>query len=205
MNVLIVGCTYTGRRLAEKLDGLGHSVSIVDSEMSYFEKLRKGHNYKLVLGEETDADVLRKAGAQKADAAVIVTHKDNVNVMAAQIMNVIFSLENVYISLRDYSREEVFRKLGIRTVSATRIESDLLLSLVTDKAQEIEPVVIGGESISYSMVKADRKYFDCEASDVICKSDEMLFAVKKPDGSLHLANEPELLIEEGDDLVYAVI
>lgn len=205
MNIMIIGCGKTGCRLATELDELGHDVAVVDISAEQLEKLPEDFTGISVHGSGIDVDVLKKAGCENAEVAAVVTSNDNVNIMAAKILNRIFGISDVYVRLFDSSRESVFRKFGLRTVCATRIEKDVFLSLILGRNDEIEPVNISGTNVGFKMEKADRKQVDKYAHDILCMEDEMLFAVKKKDGTIHLANEAELTVEEGDRLIYAVI
>ena len=205
MNVVIIGCGKTGSRLAVDLDKLGHDVAVVDSDKSKFSLLSNDFSGLCISGSATDVDVLKNAGCDNADVAVIVTNSDNVNVMAARVMDYEFGVKDTYVRISEPSREAVFRKLGLKTVSPTRIESEIFMSLVTDIADTIESVRMGGITMRFYTVKADRKDEDKTPAEIPCKTGEMLFAVKKRDASLHLANESHLYIEQGDKLIYAVL
>ena len=205
MNIIIVGCGNTGSRLANTLDDLGHDVAVIDCDKSKFVLLEPDFSGLCICGTATDVEILKNAGCDNADMAVVVTNSDNVNIMVARMMDFEFSIEDTYVRVSDPSREAVFRKLGLKTVSPTRVESDILLSLVTDRIDSIESVRIGNSRVNFSMVKAERKHRDLLTSEIPCKQGELLFAVKKKDGSVHLANESHLYVEQGDKLIYALL
>ncbi len=205
MNIIIIGCGETGSRLAQNLDRLGYDVAIVEQDKERFELLGSDFSGLCVHGTAIDVDVLRNAGCDNADIAIVVTNNDNVNVMAARILDVEFGIKDVYVRLLDTSRESVFRKFGLKTVCATRLECDALLSLVTESAQEIKPIDISGTALHFNMEKAEKKDEGKALSDIRCKSGEMPFALKRKDGTVHLANEHGLKIMQGDMIVYANI
>lgn len=205
MNILIIGCGETGSRLAQSLDRLGFDVAIIEENKNKFELLSEDFSGLCVHGSATDVDVLRNAGSSRADIAIVVTNNDNVNIMVARTLDVEFGIKDVYVRLFDPSRESVFRKMGLKTVCATKLECDIFMGLVTDRVDEIESVHISGTSVRFRMGKTDRKDIDKEIFDIRCKDDEMVFALKRKDGTVHLANEPELHIEEGDKIIYAII
>ena len=76
MNVLIIGCGKTGARLATQLDEYGYDVAIVDADEQAFQSLGERFSGLPVCGIVTDMDVLRNAGADNADLAVVVTEND---------------------------------------------------------------------------------------------------------------------------------
>ncbi len=205
MNIIIVGCGETGCRLAAQLDELGHDVSVIDINSDKFESLPDDFGGLCVRGSGTEDHVLRRAGCENADAAAVLTSDDNVNIMSAEILGKLYGIESVYVRLLDSSREAVFSRFGLNTVCSTRMEADAFLSLLLDESGGVQPLDISGVSMRLVSVKAERKHSDKSPSELFCKDGEMLFAVKRRDGSFHLANEEGLTLREGDKLIYAVI
>lgn len=203
MNILIIGCGKTGARLANELDDYGFDISVVDSDANAFTRLKADFSGFSVCGEVTDIDVLKNAGAENAETAIVVTPLDNVNVMVAQTLAVEFAIENTYVRILDPSREAVFRKFGLRTICPTRVEADIIFDLITEDAEELNSVNIGGTSIRFFMEKADKKEIGRELSEIVTKRTEMLFALRRKSGLLILADQETTVIEEGDMLVYA--
>lgn len=205
MNIVIIGCGKTGRRLAAELDELGHDVAVVDPDKQKFEKLGEDFGGLCVRGSGIDTDVLKEAGCDNADVAVVITNSDNFNIMSAKILTTFFGINDVYVRVFDSSREAVFRKFGLCTVCSTRIEKDIFMSLILGTTNEIKPVNISGTDVGFNMTRADKRHSGKSPSAIFCKSGEMLFAVKKQNGAVFLANESNLTVEEGDMLVYALI
>lgn len=205
MNVVIVGCGETGCRLAAQLDELGHDVAVIDVNAEKFESLPDDFSGICVRGSGTEADVLEKAGCENADVAAVLTSNDNVNIMSAEILGKFYGIKNVYVRLLDSSKEAVFKKFGLNTVCTTRMEADVFLSLVLDESSKVQPLIFSGASMKLVSVKAERRHIGKKPSELFCKEGEMLFAVRRRDGSVHLANEGKLTFEEGDVLIYAVI
>lgn len=205
MNIIIIGCGKTGRALATELDELGHDVAVIDPEKSKFDILPEAFGGICVHGSGIDSDVLKRAGAENADVAVVVTRNDNLNIMAAKVLSDVFSVNDVYVRVFDASREAVFRKFGLRTVCSTRIEKEIFLSLLLGETNDIKPVNIAGTSVGFNMEKAEKKNIGKKITDILTKNNEMLFAVKKQNGALFLAKDYELPVEEGDMLIYALI
>lgn len=205
MNVLIVGCGLTGARLANQLDERGYDVSVVDEDSSKFSALKDSFSGLSVCGDVMDMDVLKNAGCENASKAIIVTKKDNVNVMVAQILKTEFDVEEVYVRVLDPSREVLFRKFGLNTLCPTRFESDILFDLVTDESSEISSITVEGESVQFLSVKAEKRNFGLHPGEIVSKRLQMPIAVKKATGHIILANDPDAFIEEGDKIIYAVL
>ncbi len=206
MNVIIIGCTKTGSRLANALDERGYDVAVVDSTEESFSQLAEGFSGLVVCGVETDIDVLRNAGCDNAELAFVVTEKDNVNVMVAQTLDVEFALNDVYLRVLDPARESVFRKFGLKTVCPTRLESDILFNLATQESNDIDSISVGGNSVSFAMRRAERKEIGRSVDEIPTLDDRMLFAVKKKNtGELVLASNLHLTVDDGDMLVFAFV
>jgi trk system potassium uptake protein TrkA len=131
VNVVIVGSGRTGAFLAELLDRSGETVSIVDVERAAFRRLPAQFRGSPVLGDGTDMDILRQAGADKADAFLALTQGDNRNLMAAQIAQRIFGVKQVIAKVNDPIRAATYRGEGIYTFSRTTILGTLLHAVLT--------------------------------------------------------------------------
>ena len=126
MNVVIMGCGRVGAQLAALLDEDGHKVTILDIESYSFRRLPSSFKGTALVGDGTDADYLKRAGIEEADAFIAVTQGDNRNVMAAQIAKHIFNVPKVVCRIYDPLREELYHTLGLETISPTTIGAQLL-------------------------------------------------------------------------------
>jgi len=124
--VVIMGCGRLGAELAVILEADGHDVSILDVDKYAFDHLPVDFKGQKVLGDGTDQDTLRRAGAERADAFVAATRGDNRNALAVQIAKHVFQIKRVGGVIFDPIREEVYRGLGIRTINPTKLEAGLL-------------------------------------------------------------------------------
>jgi len=141
MKIIIMGCGRVGRELATQLDREGQTVTVLDINPDAFRALPADFKGRRVVGNGIDQDVLRKAGAQEADAFVAVTPGDNRNVMAAQIAKHLFGVPKVVCRIFDPIRQEIYHDLGLETMSPTKVSARLL-----KEALEREPVARKQES-----------------------------------------------------------
>lgn len=132
MKVLIMGCGRVGAQLATTLDREGHEVTVLDQRTSSFERLPAGFRGRKLVGNGIDQDVLRRAGVEQADAFVACTQGDNRNVMAAQIARHIFKVPRVVLRIYDPIREQMYRQLGLRTISPTMVGARLLQEAIQE-------------------------------------------------------------------------
>lgn len=121
MKIIIMGSGRRGAELASLLDKEGHEVTVLDTEPAAFTFLPDDFGGTKIVGNGIDEDALRRAGIEEVDAFVSTTRGDNRNVMAAQIAKHLFNVPRVITLIHDPIREEMYRSLGLRTVSPTLI------------------------------------------------------------------------------------
>jgi len=126
VNVVIMGCGRVGAKLASMMNDGGHKVTVLDIEPYAFRRLPAGFKGTAMVGNGIDIDTLRRAGIEQADAFAAVTQGDNRNVMAAQIAMHIFNVRKVVCRIYDPLREEIYRTLGLETVSPTNVGAQLM-------------------------------------------------------------------------------
>ena len=135
MYVIIMGCGRLGAELAVMLEGDGHEVAILDVDKYAFDHLPATFRGGKILGDGTDQDALKRAGAERADAFVAATRGDNRNALAAQVARHVFQIQRVGSVIFDPIREEVYRDLGLRTINTTKIEALLLRESIEREVQ----------------------------------------------------------------------
>ncbi|MEO7667074.1 MAG: TrkA family potassium uptake protein [Dehalococcoidia bacterium] len=126
MRVVIMGCGRVGSTLAVMLADEGHEITILDVKSDAFRRLPPAFNGKRHIGNGIDQDVLARIGVGEADAFIAVTQGDNRNVMATQMAKHIFGVPRALCRIYDPIREEMYRKLGLETISPTVVGATLL-------------------------------------------------------------------------------
>jgi trk system potassium uptake protein len=124
---VIVGCGRVGAALAEAFDNDGHEVLIIDTSTRSFDRLSGECKGQAIRGDGTDEDVLRKAGAERADVLLALTEGDNRNVMAAQVAMEKLSVERAIAKINDPVRAAAYAELGIATICRTTMLTDAVL------------------------------------------------------------------------------
>ena len=126
MKVVIMGCSRVGSQLAMMLDTEGHKVTVMDIDPFSFKKLPPTFKGKALVGNGLEEESLKKAEIGEADVFVAVTQGDNRNVMACQIAKHIYKVPKVVCRIYDPIREEMYRSLGLHTVSPTKLVAKLI-------------------------------------------------------------------------------
>jgi len=117
MKSIIIGCGRLGVGLAQTLQMRGHNITVIDRDPLAFEKLGAAFKGRTVVGVGFDRDVLIEAGIEKADALAAVTASDEANAVAARIAKQVFRVPKVAARLFDPRKAEIYRKLGLPTIS----------------------------------------------------------------------------------------
>lgn len=113
---------FLGRTFLNK----GYSVVLVvnnDEEAAY---LARKLNATILCGDGSNPSVIEDAGANDVDVLIAALPNDHDNLAACQIATVRFGVPRTLALVNDPDNEEIFAKLGVAAVSATRIMIDVL-------------------------------------------------------------------------------
>ncbi|HVE47664.1 MAG TPA: TrkA family potassium uptake protein [Acidimicrobiales bacterium] len=125
MHVIVVGCGRVGSELAAKMDGLGHSVAVIDKDRRAFQRyLPERWGGRAVLGFGFDQDHLEQAGIREAKALAATTGGDNSNILTARIAREKYQIRNVVARIQDPRRAVIYERLGIPTVAQVAWTTD---------------------------------------------------------------------------------
>jgi trk system potassium uptake protein TrkA len=138
MKVIIMGCGRVGVQLARLLVNEGHQVSVIDYDASALTRLGDDFKGQKIVGVGFDKDILLEAGIADADAFAATSSSDNANIIAARIAHNIFHVPRVVARLFDPQRAEVYRRLGMLTISSTTWGAERIRELIT--SAEIDPI-----------------------------------------------------------------
>ncbi len=131
MRVIIMGCGRVGEQLARLMSGDGHDVVVIDYNAEALARLGPGFKGRRVVGVGFDREVLLRAGIEQADGFAAMSSSDNANVVAARIARNIFHVPRVVARLFEPERAEVYRRLGLVTISSTTWGAERTRELLT--------------------------------------------------------------------------
>jgi len=157
MRVIIVGGGKVGRSLAERLEDRGENVVIIEEREEQVEIVRNA-GFTAIIGDGTDTEVLREAGAENAKTVVAATGDDDANLLVCQLTSSKFDVENVIARANNPDNVEAFEDLGVRTISASmatawaidnQIERPAIAHWMTDigRTGDIQEVVVSNEEV----------------------------------------------------------
>ncbi len=142
MKVIIMGCGRVGEQVARLLDSEGHQVVIVDYNPMALDRLGADFKGQKVVGVGFDRDILIQAGIEQADAFAAASASDNANVLAARIARNVFHVPRVVARLYDPRRAEIYRRLGLMTISSTTWGAERIRELLVH--YELDPTMTFG-------------------------------------------------------------
>ncbi|MDI3310638.1 MAG: TrkA family potassium uptake protein [Thermoanaerobacterium sp.] len=119
MNIIVAGCGRLGAELAQMLDSDGYNVVVIDKDVNAFKRLKPSFKGKFIEGVAFDKTTLIKAGIEHADAVASTTNGDNTNIVTDLIAKKKFNVPTIVARIYDPIRAEIYRKMGINTVSPT--------------------------------------------------------------------------------------
>jgi trk system potassium uptake protein len=196
MRYLIVGCGRVGSTLA-KLLVAEHDVVVVDENPAAFKRLGARFGGGVEVGTGIDYDVLKRAGAERADGFVAVTDGDNRNVMASLIAQRMFRIPKIVARIYDPPRGQLYRDLGIETFSPTTLGAQIIRDALLDSPYTSMPSFDFGNLTSLvatiDSAQDGRRVADIEETGKI-----RIAAIRKL-GSVHVA-APTDVLKEGDEI-----
>jgi trk/ktr system potassium uptake protein len=136
MKIVIMGCGRVGSALATMLDADGHNVTVIDVRADAFKRLPPEFKGRKHMGNGIDQEVLARIGLENADAFVATTQGDNRNVMATQMAKHLFGVKRTLCRIYDPIREEIYRELGLETISPTLVGARMLKEMLDREPAE---------------------------------------------------------------------
>jgi trk system potassium uptake protein TrkA len=134
VHVVIMGCGRVGSSLAASLERQGHEVAVIDRDPKAFRRLNSDFRGEQVVGIGFHREVLRRAGAERAEAFAAVSNGDNSNIISARVARETFGVERVVARIYDARRAEVYERLGIPTVATVPWSTDRLMAMLVANA-----------------------------------------------------------------------
>jgi trk system potassium uptake protein len=118
MRVIIVGCGRLGTELASRLFQRSHEVSVIDADEASFDNLPTNFEGRIHEGDAMNRDVLRRAGAERADALAAVTNSDVLNGVVGHLARSYFNIPNVVVRNHDPRYRPLMEVYGLQVISA---------------------------------------------------------------------------------------
>ena len=131
----MIGCGRVGSAVALQLQGSGWDVTVVDENEDALGRLGENWSGGFVVGHGMDMQLLREAGIEEADAAVVTTDGDNTNIVVAQVAQKQFDVPTVVVRMLDPARAQFYASRGLRVICPTSSAIEALVGAVRESEE----------------------------------------------------------------------
>jgi trk system potassium uptake protein len=202
MRIIIMGCGRVGAQVSKLMDAEGHDVTVIDCDEAVREQLGPEFRGKLVIGVGFDREVLMQAGIEHADAFAATSDSDNANIIAARIARNVFHVPKVVARLYDPQRAEIYRRLGLTTISSTAWGAERIREVLAHAELDARGSFGNGE-VTLHTLEAPPMLIGRTVNHVIVPGEVMVIAITREDRAFL----PSLGMEfhEGDLVHFAVL
>jgi trk system potassium uptake protein TrkA len=178
MKIIIMGCGRVGEQAARFLSDEGHNVTVIDQDVNALDRLGENFRGSKVKGVGFDRQVLINAGIEHADAFAATSSSDNANIVAARIARNIFHVPHVITRLYDPRRTEIYRRLGLITISSTTWGAERICELISHA--ELDPVFsFGSGEVSLVVVELPPQLVGRQVRDLTVPGEIMVVNITR--------------------------
>jgi trk system potassium uptake protein TrkA len=164
MYVIIVGGGGIGKTLATHLVSEGHEVVIIEKDAERAKYLAEQLDCIIIHGDGSITEVLKDAGVERADAGVVLTSDDNINLTICQILKK-FNVEKIVARVNEPAKKDLYIDLEI-TASISLVsaavsqfkntltqESGRCMQSIAGGNAEVLELKIGNEKLDHKKIK----------------------------------------------------
>ena len=122
MYVIIVGAGKVGYHLGRMLMAGGHEVMLIEEDRLKVDTLSVEFHDAIMQGDGATVEMLKEAGANRADVVVAATGNDEDNLVICLIAKLVFIRPRTIARVNNPRNEELFTGLGVdASVSGTKL------------------------------------------------------------------------------------
>ena len=139
MKIIVVGGGKVGYYLIRALIEKKHEPTVIEINNEVSKKIADTMDIPVILGDATDLEVLRAAGADEADAFVSVTGNDQCNMISCQLAKNEFGIAKTVARANNPKNVDVIKAFGVDTVinSTDSIASLIEREVDTNKIKQL--------------------------------------------------------------------
>ncbi len=176
MNVIIMGCGRMGEKISWMLSEAGHAVAVIDPDLKLLAHLGPEFPGRKVHGIGFDRKVLIRAGIETADAFAATSPSDNMNIVASRIAREIFHVPQVVARLYDPRRAEIYRRLGLVTLSMIDWGAERIVELLTHT--NLDPILsLGKGEVILTSIEASQNLAGRTVRDLLVPGEINVIAI----------------------------
>jgi len=120
MKVIIIGAGIMGSTVARCLLKENHEVCFVESDEATATRVQDKYDAKVIIGNGSDPEVLKKAGVSDADIVLAVTSSDEINVVICSLADYLGSKQQI-ARVRSASFNDILKKEAFKSFSFDKI------------------------------------------------------------------------------------
>jgi trk system potassium uptake protein TrkA len=178
MRVIIMGCGRVGEMVARLMVDEGHEVAVIDQDPNALVHLGPNFKGRKIRGVGFDRDVLVQAGIEQADAFAATSSSDNANIIAARIARNVFKVPRVVARLYDPRRAEIYRRLGLMTISSAEWGAERIRELILHI--ELDPrMTFGNGEVSLLTIEAPRQWIGRNVKQITVPGEVSIIAITR--------------------------
>ncbi|MBN1921353.1 MAG: TrkA family potassium uptake protein [Anaerolineae bacterium] len=202
MKFIVIGCGRIGATLARTLALRGHLVTVVDRDPAAFERLGVSFKGHTVVGVAFDRDTLIEAGIERTDGVALTTASDEANITAGRLALQVFQVPRVVARVYDPRKAEIYKRLGLQTVSLVTWGVNRIADLMCHSDLEVV-YSVGGGQVDVVMVEASPLLAGRTVRDLTVSGELVVIAITRG-GDTFLPTLGAVL-QVGDELHLAVL
>lgn len=151
MKIVIAGAGRGGLNLAIHLQTRGHAVVVLERDPMVVQQASDAHGIVMLVGDATDATVLRQAEPERADAVLAMLHRDADNLGCALLARSL-GAKRVIVRMRDPAYRSVYVASNIEEIlSETEILVGALATAIEFESVRHSMVLGAGETIAFEL------------------------------------------------------
>lgn len=194
MYIIVVGAGTIGDNLVSILTNRGHDVVVIEKDSEKCIEVIRRYDILAVNGDATVKSTLKEAGAEKADALVLTTNDDAVNILSI-LEGKELGIESLISIVSQPEHDIMFRRLGANVVEnpATAVAEFLYRLLQRPSIRDFMSIA-GGKAEIFEIIVTDK-------APVIGKSLEELRLSQKDAVVVTIVRNDELIIPRGNTTI----
>ena len=165
MYIVIMGGGKVGEYLATVMLDQGHEVAVIEQARETADRLsiELQGQYLIIQGDGTDSDFQEDAGIRHADVFVVVTGRDDDNLLACEIATRVFNVPRCIARVNNPKNRRIFNIVGIESVSSTLLIANMIEEEALMGSVGVVSALSRGDIVLFEMsVPAHMRHFNPE-------------------------------------------
>lgn len=201
MRVVIIGGGKLGYYLARNMIDRNYEVKLIEVNKQKCSKIANDLDAEVICGDGTEIEVLADAGISKADCCLVVTGRDQDNLVASQLAKKKFMVKKVIARANNPRNLEALRKLGVdNAVSSTEIITKMIEQEVASEAMHLIATLNKGRAvISTILLHENSALSGLKLKDINLPSSSLIVSILR--NEVLIIPQGETMICVGDEIV----